>query len=208
MNLATNIKLGKQIWLAMDGGAKNAYGSFGWVIANDSFKLWEGKGCVYGNPDIMQLLRTESAGLLAVLHFIYQYIQYNNILIDHDLLLHFCDNSTVVSRMNYHNKTLIENPTNVTQPYWDIHMSIAHANRQLKLVVNMKHVSGHQDTRNRPNSMTMINIPCRNNVKTSKKLTWEAHLNIHANELATQALNDIIYTTPSKKTFHYIPQAK
>eukprot|EP00957_Ditylum_brightwellii_P087125 6631120-Ditylum_brightwellii.AAC.1 len=39
MNLATNIKLGQQLWLAMDGGTKNAYGSFGWVIANDSFKL-------------------------------------------------------------------------------------------------------------------------------------------------------------------------
>eukprot|EP00957_Ditylum_brightwellii_P086887 6612721-Ditylum_brightwellii.AAC.1 len=29
-NLATNIKLGQQLWLATDGGAKHAYGSFGW----------------------------------------------------------------------------------------------------------------------------------------------------------------------------------
>eukprot|EP00957_Ditylum_brightwellii_P030503 2309926-Ditylum_brightwellii.AAC.1 len=96
-NLATNIKLGQQLWPAMDGGAKNAYGSFGWVIANNSFKLQEGKGCAYGNQETMQLLRTESAGLLAVLRFIYRYIQYNNILINQELLLHFCNNSTVVS---------------------------------------------------------------------------------------------------------------
>eukprot|EP00957_Ditylum_brightwellii_P212267 15367147-Ditylum_brightwellii.AAC.1 len=70
-NLATNIKLGQQLWLATDGGAKNAYGSFGWVIANNSFKLWEGKGHVYGNPDTMQSFRTESAGLLVALCFIY-----------------------------------------------------------------------------------------------------------------------------------------
>eukprot|EP00957_Ditylum_brightwellii_P178455 13592976-Ditylum_brightwellii.AAC.1 len=30
INLATNIKLRQQLWLATDGGAKNAYGSFGW----------------------------------------------------------------------------------------------------------------------------------------------------------------------------------
>eukprot|EP00957_Ditylum_brightwellii_P031346 2375880-Ditylum_brightwellii.AAC.1 len=56
--------------------------------------------------------------------------------------------------------------------------------------------------------MTMINIPSQNNVDTSKKLTWEARLNISADELATQALTNIVYTTPSKPIFHYISQAK
>eukprot|EP00957_Ditylum_brightwellii_P211626 15366393-Ditylum_brightwellii.AAC.1 len=156
----------------------------------------------------MQLLRTESAGLLAALRFIYRYIQYNNMLLDHELLLHFCDNSTVVSQMKYPNKTMITNPTNFTQPDWDIQMSITHTVRQLQLEVNTKHVYGHQDTRNRPNLMAMPNTPHKNKMNKSKKLTWEAQLNIRADELATQALNNIVHTTPSKTTFHYIPQAK
>eukprot|EP00957_Ditylum_brightwellii_P091485 6966320-Ditylum_brightwellii.AAC.1 len=111
----------------MDGRAKNAYGSYRWVIANKSFKLWEGKGRTYGNPEIMQLLCKESVGLLAALRFIYCYIQYNDISIAHDLLLHFCNNSTVVSQMTYHNKTLIKNPTKFAQPDWDIQMGITYS---------------------------------------------------------------------------------
>eukprot|EP00957_Ditylum_brightwellii_P067254 5104005-Ditylum_brightwellii.AAC.1 len=67
IDLAINITLGNTIWIATDGGAKHDYGLFRWVIANNSFKLWEVKVRAYGNPATMQSLQTENAGLLAAL---------------------------------------------------------------------------------------------------------------------------------------------
>eukprot|EP00957_Ditylum_brightwellii_P129104 9847843-Ditylum_brightwellii.AAC.1 len=43
--------------------------------------------------------------------------------------------------------------------------------------------------------------------KKSKKLTWEATLNIRTNKSATEALTDIVSTTPAKTMVYYMPPA-
>eukprot|EP00957_Ditylum_brightwellii_P053245 4037404-Ditylum_brightwellii.AAC.1 len=168
-----------------------------------------GKGRAYCNPTLMQLLCTESIGLLAVLRFVYRYITYHCITLQTDKLLHFWDNITVVSHMKNHTRTKGTNPNNFTQQEWDIQMSIVKTIKSINTTVHTKHVYGHQDTRTRPNSMT-DNTTNRKTTKPdkSKQLKLEANLNIRADELATQALTDIVQTTLAKNTFHYMPSAK
>eukprot|EP00957_Ditylum_brightwellii_P123850 9441223-Ditylum_brightwellii.AAC.1 len=43
-NISLNIKIGKNVWLATDDSTKRQYRVLQWVVANDSFRLWEGKG--------------------------------------------------------------------------------------------------------------------------------------------------------------------
>eukprot|EP00957_Ditylum_brightwellii_P107978 8237214-Ditylum_brightwellii.AAC.2 len=170
---------GNNTWVSTDGGAKYDFGSFGWVIANDSFKLCEGKGRAYGNPQSMQSLHTESVGLLAALRFLYRYVKYHGIIIPSEILFRFCDNSTVVGRMAQHTGTTITNLTNYTHLDWDIYMSMTTTIKELKVQLQTKHVYGHQDKCTRSNSIkdTVQKAKQYGNEKR-KRLTWEAVLNI------------------------------
>eukprot|EP00957_Ditylum_brightwellii_P157424 11981214-Ditylum_brightwellii.AAC.2 len=215
LNLTTNITLGNTLWLGTDSIAKTQYGSYGWILANDSFCLWEGKCQAFVNPKQMQSLRTERVGLLDGLRFIYRYITYHNLSLHEDTVIHYCDNSTLVGRMAKCNFHKFPTPTQYTLPDWDAQMSISHTLAQLHLFLPSKHVYGHQDTCNRPNSMynttqsTADNNKIHNSYKKQKKkLSWETKLNIQADELATQAINALLSKKPTKDTFHYLPHAK
>eukprot|EP00957_Ditylum_brightwellii_P015080 1137856-Ditylum_brightwellii.AAC.1 len=135
----------------------------------------------------MQSLRTESVGLPARLRFIYRYITYRNLSLHEDTVIHHCDNSTLVSHMEKCNFHKIPTPTQCILLDWDVQISISHTLAQLHLFLPSKHVYGHQDTRNRPNSMhdttqsTTDNKKIHNPYKKQKnELSWEAKLNIQA----------------------------
>ena len=66
--LSTKAKL----HLVSDGGNKANYGSFGWVIGNDTETIMYGKGYARGSP--MQSFWAEAYGRLAMHRFLLHYI--------------------------------------------------------------------------------------------------------------------------------------
>ena len=55
------------LWLVSDGGLAGDLGYYGWVIANDSKVIWEGRGRTPGHSHQLDSLRTESSGMLHAL---------------------------------------------------------------------------------------------------------------------------------------------
>eukprot|EP00957_Ditylum_brightwellii_P103158 7862087-Ditylum_brightwellii.AAC.1 len=58
-----------ELWVVSDGGVKEGYGYFGFVIATETQILWKGQGQVQGNSVQMESLQAESSGGLALLRF-------------------------------------------------------------------------------------------------------------------------------------------
>eukprot|EP00957_Ditylum_brightwellii_P051164 3878748-Ditylum_brightwellii.AAC.1 len=65
-NLDTHLKIGTTLWFVTDGEVTGLIGYFGWVIATSIHILWEGRGHSEGNPELMESLRLERTGLLAL----------------------------------------------------------------------------------------------------------------------------------------------
>jgi hypothetical protein len=65
------------VLVASDGGHKDDYGFFGWVIGTNQGVIWDCKGIARGYP--MQSYRTEGYGRMFVLLFLTRYIRYYNI---------------------------------------------------------------------------------------------------------------------------------
>jgi hypothetical protein len=53
-------------YMVSDGGLVNGYGSFGWIIANET-ELIKGRGKAEGLQDLMQSFRAKGYGMLAAL---------------------------------------------------------------------------------------------------------------------------------------------
>eukprot|EP00957_Ditylum_brightwellii_P134936 10288053-Ditylum_brightwellii.AAC.1 len=87
-------------------------------------------------------------------------------------------------------------PTQNIQPDWDVQLVIEETLQELNITLKKHHLYGHQDTRNRPNSMedktkgtNQKGRKIEKNKTKRKRLTWEAHLNTKADILATRAHN-------------------
>eukprot|EP00957_Ditylum_brightwellii_P192678 14671273-Ditylum_brightwellii.AAC.1 len=83
-SLKTHIQLCDKIWLVTDEGmhAKDRY--FGWVIATETTILWEARGYVQANPEMLESLRTEGMSHLSLMTFSKHYYIYNNVTIQED----------------------------------------------------------------------------------------------------------------------------
>ena len=75
----------QSLWIVSDGGLFQNHGYYGWVIANDTSIIWEGRGRVPGNHDQFDSLRSESSGFLHALKVAYETITSTIIII---LLVH------------------------------------------------------------------------------------------------------------------------
>eukprot|EP00978_Attheya_sp_CCMP212_P014029 scaffold35568_cov62-Attheya_sp.AAC.1 len=54
--LKQHLKQATNLYLVSDGGATEGHGYFGWVIATGNTVLWNGKGRVQGNANLMESL--------------------------------------------------------------------------------------------------------------------------------------------------------
>eukprot|EP00957_Ditylum_brightwellii_P162511 12374285-Ditylum_brightwellii.AAC.1 len=219
INLKTFLQLGEKIWIALDGGVTDGLGYYAWVIAMDSFILWEGYGHSEGVPEVMESLRAKSSGLLATLHFLLCFLAYHNISILENLPSHYCDNSGLVGCIKAVANAYVHTPTQCLKPDWDLQMAIEATVKQLRIDIKQHHVYGCQDMWSRGNSMKdketrkehlpteKESAPNKKRQK-QKKLHWEARLNIGANALATQAYHVLCKRKKHKATFHPLPAAK
>eukprot|EP00957_Ditylum_brightwellii_P095908 7307629-Ditylum_brightwellii.AAC.1 len=127
--------------------------------------LVQHKGQAKGNPDLMELLWTESVSALSILTFIYYFCQYTNITPPTNCY-QYCNNKAVVRQIHWYHKRAILTPTFCLQSDSDIQAQIEHTLQILNAAWSTSHVKGHQKGNNLP---------------------WEAQLNNIADELATQA---------------------
>jgi hypothetical protein len=175
-----------------DGGATEGHGYFRWVIATNNKILWRGKGKVLGNPHLMESLRTKSVGMLLMTLFLLHYSKYHNIKVTDNNLCHYCDNSTVVGRMQWFQERDINTPNSHLSPDNDVQSQIEATMQELQTTFPLQRVKGHQKP------------------KEGKDLTWEAKLNNKADDLANEARNEtsnepnIFYQYPASKVMLYI----
>eukprot|EP00978_Attheya_sp_CCMP212_P011911 scaffold29619_cov63-Attheya_sp.AAC.6 len=188
-NLKQHLEQATNLYLVSDGGATEGHGYFGWVIATGSTVLWNGKGRVQGNTNLMESLRTESVGLLSLTRFVYHYSKYYNLNLNQATTYHYCDNPTVVRCMQWYTdrRDIIETPNHILSPDNDVQVQIEATLRELSSNFSSTWVRGHQD-----------NIP-------REELPWEAILNIEADHLATEARDE---TSANDTTFEQFPASK
>jgi hypothetical protein len=82
------------IVVASDGGHKDDYGSFGWVIGTKDEVIWDYEGVARGYP--MQSYRAEGYGRMSVLLFLTHYIRFYNIKPADGLRVTSYDNSSLL----------------------------------------------------------------------------------------------------------------
>eukprot|EP00957_Ditylum_brightwellii_P135463 10328222-Ditylum_brightwellii.AAC.1 len=69
----THIELGNKLWIVTDGGLKQGDRYYGWVIATDTNIIWEGRGYVQSNAELVESLHTEGMTHMAAATFLKHY---------------------------------------------------------------------------------------------------------------------------------------
>ena len=167
--IGIEIQSADNLWVVSDGGLDDKQGYYGWVIANSNRILCEGRGLTPGNPEQLDSLRSESAGMLHALtvmsslatkfHFTGKIILASDSLI---LIKRTKPMSTYSSRL----------PKSYEDPHMDIQCAIDDIIVKDFYNIEILHVRGHQDQ------------------KANAPLTWLENLNIRADAIATIARND------------------
>jgi hypothetical protein len=166
-----------QLYLVSDGGAKDDLGSFGWEIAVGRVVLWKCKGPTFGLDP--RSFRAESYGLLSVLLFFDHYLQFFHVDVQETVKhLFYCDNQGLLKRINSYFERAWLNPNHCLASEHDLECGIIDILERLPFRFALEHVKGHQDAE-----------------KKVDELPWEAQMNCHADELATDYLRN--FATPS-----------
>eukprot|EP00957_Ditylum_brightwellii_P056563 4288074-Ditylum_brightwellii.AAC.1 len=92
--------MGNKLQIVTDRGLKQGDGYYGWMITTDMNIIWEGRGYVQSNADIVESLRTEGMTHLAAATFLKHYSQYYNTTIKPQKAKHFTDNQGIVKQIN------------------------------------------------------------------------------------------------------------
>jgi hypothetical protein len=176
-----------------DGGAKDQQGSYGWTLNIDQTTAADAKGTVGGNPETMNSFRTEAHGLLSLLVYIQHHTQYHQTATDQHITFHvYSDNSGLVKRSTSIHENRLE-LKDTTEADFDLIAQIHEVRKQLEkqnVKIDLGHVKGHQDE-----------------TRHVSELSTEAQLNVKANDLATDALNDALEGN-STTTFYQFPAAQ
>ena len=137
-----------KLWIVSDGGLCRDLGYYGWVIANDTSIIWEGRGQVPENHQQFDSLRYESGGFLHALK-----VLHNNI-IAHDNAVQAVtlasDNKVLTDRVEHFQAYRERSPITYVKPHMDIQCQIDRVLTKLNHCIsniNVLHVRGHQDTK-------------------------------------------------------------
>jgi hypothetical protein len=169
-SLADHVRLGDELILGTDGGDTDGNGTFGWALAIHNRILVENLGLSPGNQEQNESLRSESTGWLSLLRFIYHYQNYHQISFENCKKIHYCDNSSLVSRSPSSYRSAPTSPFEYLKADYDVQMQIIQTLHAIGTEIPTIHVKGHQD-----------------DSKSPSILTYQAKLNIRADTLATQA---------------------
>ena len=181
-DLQKEIQLGTTFYYVTDGGADDGIGYFGWTIATETTLITKGYGQVLGTDHQMESLRAETYGAIALFSFLKHYRIYFNITDIPTVQRYYCDNITLIKRLKS-DTTIKPYPSQFIQADYDAHMALQFAIKEIPGDLIITHVKGHQDRK----------------LPTLRTLTWQAQLNVIADDLATQA--KMILFQRRRKTF-------
>jgi hypothetical protein len=165
--------------LCHDGGEKDNYGSFGWVLSDGENILWKGWGPAVGYP--MQSFRAEAYGRLAAVCFLRRYIEFyavdtvgngTNADAQIAMAISYTDSKSLLDRLVQHATRHVESSFDRMKNDSDVIFEIAAVEKAAGLQMKGEWVKGHQDDH-----------------ADYQDLPLEAKLNVLADELATMALN-------------------
>jgi ribonuclease HI len=154
--------------VASDGGFDPATGisSYGWVIAFNRVLIAKGRGPAEAHPDLGESFRSEGYGLASVSAFIMALITFLQISVEDHIWKFYIDNKAMIQRMESYRNSIPNLRWNL-RPDADITNK---ANVYLRNIpATLEHVKSHQD-----------------DTKKNRDLTFDAHLNIIADAMATQ----------------------
>ena len=160
-----------QILFVSDGGSKEHYGSFGWLIGTATEILARGRGTARGFP--MQSFRAEAYGRLAVFRFILRFIEFYGLCKSNKCRIRtYCDNSGMLVKEEQRIQREWDEVTFWKEGDSDVIDLLAKTREDLPRI-STEHIKGHQD-----DDMEYDELP------------RPAQLNVLADELATLALNE------------------
>jgi hypothetical protein len=164
--------------LASDGGARDDLGSFGWKIAVGREILWTCMGPTFGLCP--GSFRAESYGFISALLFLQAYLQYYETNVGENIRHDFyCDSDSLLKRIQRALNRSWSNPSHCLASDFDLESGILDILSRLSIAFQFLHVKSHQD------DATEVHL-----------LPWEAQLNVQADALATDYLDN--YADPSK----------
>ena len=181
--LAKVLSQNGKIMLVSDGGAKPPRGSFGWAISTRHKVLWQGRGVARGVP--MDSHRSEGLGRVAGLLFLNRYCEYIGCKTSRKTLESYCDNMDAV-RLSQPTVNPWYSPGTTLKPNWDAytqaHVLTKDLQKVLQFVEPCQHVKGHQDDE-----------------VEFEDLSWQAKMNVYADDQATIMLDNYPKTTKADK---------
>ena len=177
-----------KVTIVSDGGAiQPTHGSFGWVVEADGQILWEGKGRALGHP--MTSFRAEGYGHLAVSCFVHRYAEYVGANIHGSCdITYYTDSKSLLKSEDKFQERLSGDPSLFMNAHQDVIIAIEDIRAKVPFM-RQAHVKGHQDRNAEPE---LLSLPAR--------------LNIRADELATEALDEQRNHRPP--TFIPLPQCR
>jgi hypothetical protein len=173
------------ILVASDGGKKDDFGSFGWVIGTKDEVIWDCEGTARGYP--MQSYRAEGYGRMSLLLFLKHYIRYYNIKPADDLrFTSYCDNSSLLKAEEAFHTRDVGLYSWYLKPDHDVIMTLSEVREGLPFRLISQHVKSHRDER-----------------RNFADLTRPEQLNVLADHRATAALDELRAARKSQSSIHY-----
>jgi hypothetical protein len=174
------------ILVASDGGKKDDYGSFGWVIGTKHEIMWDCEGTARGYP--MQSYRAEGYGRMSLLLFLKHYIRCYNIKPADELrVTSYCDNSSLLKAEEAFHTRDVDSSSWYLKTDHDVIMTLSEVQEGLPFQLISQHVKSHQDEK-----------------RDFDDLTRPEQLNVLTDHRATAALDELRAARKGTE-FHPLP---
>ncbi len=186
-DLLQSIASKETIRIASDGGAIPGRASYGWVIQIGDTQIAKGKGPTFG--DDPRSFRAEGYGMASALLYLRLLQREYGIKRDNTTTnMLICDNEGLLIRVEKANEWTYITPNVTLRAEWDVESVILDVLTELKMQFTFQHVLSHQDD----------DTPVEN-------LTLETRLNVEADRLATEYMQEDLIRRPTVALF---PTAK
>eukprot|EP00957_Ditylum_brightwellii_P025466 1925305-Ditylum_brightwellii.AAC.1 len=145
-NAIAKLLLASKFYYISDSGVNNGIGYFGWLIATEANILIEGHRQALGKESLMESLRGETYGEIAIFLFLYYFRIYTNTSTPPNRQYYYTDNSTLIKRLQQDTKSK-PYPNQYTLTNYNVHTTILNLIKQSAGKLSFQHLKGHQDKR-------------------------------------------------------------
>jgi ribonuclease HI len=179
----------ENIIFVSDGGEKQGYGSFSWIVEGNQ-EYARGRGEAEGTIEFMQSFRAEAYGMLAALRYIQETCTWNSTWpTTNKEITAYSDNLSLIQRISWHHQRIVTTPKNVSATNYNTEKAITAIDflETKNIIIKVTHVKGHQDKK-----------------RKKQQLLKEAQMNIEADIESTIALE----THSCKQEYSPLPETR